>query len=127
MEYVIPVPLCATLITCAHSPHLASTSNRLLCTSLGTPAPFFVMGPSFPPRTQGPISMLPGAPVAFLGGPGMKVAPPLPYKAIQSDRALLAPYGSHALQHMASMHWSSQPMPYVSAFMVPSSLAGVYA
>ena len=88
------------------------------------PVGLVVMGPSFPPRMQGPISMLPGAPVAFLGGPGMKVAPPLPYKA---DRALLAPYGSHALQHMASMHWSSQPMPYVSAFMVPSSLAGVYA
>ena len=76
MDNVIPAPLCVTLITCAHAPPLASTSNQLLCTSTGTPAPLLVTGPSFPPRRQGPISMLPGAPIVFSGAPKAPVAPP---------------------------------------------------
>ena len=65
MDNVIPAPLCATYIMCVHVPPLASTSNQLLLTSASTAAPLLVTGPSFSPRTQGPIRMLPGAPVAF--------------------------------------------------------------
>ena len=43
MDNVIPAPLCAALITCAHAPPLASTSNQLLLTSAGTAAPLLVM------------------------------------------------------------------------------------
>ena len=75
MDNVIPVPLCATLITCAHVPPLASTSNQLLLTSAGRAALLLVTGPSFQPVTQGPISMLPGAPIAFSGARGVPVAP----------------------------------------------------
>ena len=104
MDDVIPAPLCAALITCAHAPPLASTSNQLFLTSAGTAAPLHVTWPSFPPVMQGPISMLPGAPTVFSGAPGAPVAPP-------------APYGS-----MTSMPWSSQPTPYASAFMAPPAL-----
>ena len=60
---------------------LALTSNQLLLTSTSAAAPLLVIGPSFPPRMQGPISMLPGAPIGFSGAP---VAPPAPYSAKQS-------------------------------------------
>ena len=111
-DNVIPVPLCATLITCANAPPLALTSNQLLLTSTSAATPLLVIGPSFPPRMQGPISMLPGAPIAFSGAP---VAPPAPYHAIQSTRM---PQGA-ALQPMAGMLWPSQSTPYASAFMAP--------
>ena len=84
MDNVIPPALCATYIMCAHVAPLASTSNQLLLTSTSAAAPLLVTGPSFPPRMQGPISMLPGAPIAFSGAP---VAPPAPYSAIQSAMA----------------------------------------
>ena len=41
MDNVIPVAQC-TLITCAHAPPLASTSNQLLLTSASTAAPLLV-------------------------------------------------------------------------------------
>ena len=44
MDNVIPAPLCATLITCAHAPPLASTSNQLLLTSTSAAAPLLVAG-----------------------------------------------------------------------------------
>ena len=78
MDNVIPAPLCATYITCAYAPPLASTSDRLLLISTSAAAPLLVAGPCFPPRTQGPIGMLPGAPIVF---PGTPVAPPAPYSA----------------------------------------------
>ena len=46
LDNVIPVPLCAELITYAHAPYLASSSNQLLLTSAGRPAPLLVTGPS---------------------------------------------------------------------------------
>ena len=79
MDNVIPVPLCPILITSALPQ--ASTSNQLHHTSIGTAALLLVMGPSFPPRTQGPITMLPGVPIAFSGVPGAPVAPPATYRA----------------------------------------------
>ena len=94
-------------------------------TSASTAAPLLTAGPSFPPRKQGPISMLLGAPVVFSGAP---VVPPAPYGAIQSAGALPAPYSAMqsarvpqitALQPVASMQWPSQPTPYASAFMAP--------
>ena len=84
MDNVITMPLCAQLITCAHAPPLGVTSNQLLLSIAITPAHLLVTGPSFPPVTQGPISMLPCAPIAFSGVPGMPVVPPAPYSAIQS-------------------------------------------
>ena len=68
---------------------LASTSNQLLLTSTNAAVPLLLAGPSFPPRTQGPISMLPDPPIAFSGAP---VASPVPYSAIQSVGAPPAPY-----------------------------------
>ena len=62
---------------------LASTSSQLILTSTSAAALLLVMGPSFPPRKQGPISMLPGVPVAFSGAPG---APPAPYRAPELAR-----------------------------------------
>ena len=120
-DNVIPMLLCATLITCANAPPLALTSNQLLLTSTSAAAPLLVIGPSFPPRMQGPISMLPGAPIGFLGAP---VAPPAQYSAKQSAGAPPAPYHAiqstgmpqgAALQPMAGMPWPSQPTPYGSA------------
>ena len=94
IDNVIPAPLCSTLITCAHAPPLASTSSQLLLTSTGTAAPLLVTGPSFLPSMQGPISMLPGAPIAFSGALGSPVAPPAPYSAVQSAGVPPAPYGA---------------------------------
>ena len=74
MDNVIPVPLCAELIACAHVLPLASTFKQLLLTSAVTAAPLLIMGHSFPPVTQGPISTLPGAPIAFSCAPGAPVA-----------------------------------------------------
>ena len=109
VDNVIPALLCATLITCAHAPPLASASNQLLCTSTGTPVPLLITGPSFPPRTQGPISMLPGASIAFSGAPGVAVVPPAPYRAAGLLQCHTAPLRARAphLQPMASMQWSS--------------------
>ena len=105
MDNVITVPLCAELLTCAHLPPLASTSNQLLLTSAGTAAPLLVTGPSFPPIMQGPISMLPGTSIASSGAPRAPVAP----------QSAGAPH-SATLQTIEGMPWSSQPTPYASAF-----------
>ena len=94
MDNVIPSPLFAALITCAHAPPLASTSNQLLLTSAGTAAPLLVMGPSFPLSMQGPISMLPGAPIAFSGAPG---APQAPYRALRRRQCHMAPCTHYSL------------------------------
>ena len=107
MDNVIPAPLCPTLITCAHVLPLASTSNQLLCTSVSTPAPLLVTGPSFPPRTQGPISMIPGALIAFSGAPGAAVAPPAQYSTKQSAVVLPAPYSTiRAPEHRTAPHYN---------------------
>ena len=135
MDNVITMPLCAQLITCAHAPPLGVTSNQLLLSSASTPAHLLVTGPSFPPATQGPISMLPGAPIALSGAPGMPVVPPAPYSAIQSAASTVQHHAqrwsaasamhsartphSAALQPMTSMQWSNQPTPYASPFMAP--------
>ena len=44
MDNVIPAPQCETLITCAHAPPLASTSNQLLLTSTSAAVPLLVAG-----------------------------------------------------------------------------------
>ena len=103
MDNVISTPLCATLITCAHAPTLASTSNQLLLISTSAAAPLLVTGPSFPPRTQGPISMLPGTPLDFSGAPAAPVAPPAPYSAGHCQR-YTAP--CRALEHRRAPHYS---------------------
>ena len=66
-------------------------------------------GPTFPPGTRAPVSMLPGTPFVFSG------APPALYSAMQSARA---PQGT-ALQPIAGALWPSQPTPNASAFMAP--------
>ena len=104
MDNVIPAQLCAALITCVHAPSLASTSNQLLLASAGTAAGLFVTGPSFQAVMQGPISMLPAAPIAFSGGPGAPVALPAPYSAIQSVGAPLVPYS--AMHNAGAPHYS---------------------
>ena len=120
------------------------TSNQMLVSSTSTPAPLLVAGPSFPPVTQGPISMLPGAPISLQGAPGM---PPAPYSSIQSVSAPPAPYSAiysagappysagalpvpcsamqsagapfrGAFQPMTGMQWP-RPTPYASPFMAP--------
>ena len=110
MDNVIPAPLCATLITCT-----AYGLYILLFTSKSAAAPLLVTGPSFPPRRQGPISMLPGTPVAFSGA---SVALPAPHSAAIAMQSAGAPQGT-ALQPVASRLWPNQPTPYASAFMAP--------
>ena len=144
MDIVTTVPLCAQLITCAYASPLGVTYNQMLVSSASTPAPLFVAGPSFPPVTQGPISMLPGPPISLQWAPGMLPAPyraiesvsepPAPYNAIYSAGAL--PYSdweppapcsamqstgvphSCTFQPMTGMQWP-QPTPYVSPIMAP--------
>ena len=79
------------LISGAHGP-LVVTANQ-------TTAPLLVAGPSFPPVTQGPISMLTGAPISLTGAPGML---PALYSAIQSARAPPALY--NAMQSAGAPH-----------------------
>ena len=81
MDIVTPLPLCTQLITCAHASPLGVTSNQILVYSTSTPAPLLVAGPSFPPVMQGPISMLPGAPISLQGAPGMPPVQYSPYRA----------------------------------------------
>ena len=69
MDNLVPTPQCATFITCAHALPLASKCNHLLLASTSKVAPLLLTGPSFPPGTQAPISMLPGTPIAFSGAP----------------------------------------------------------
>ena len=118
MDNVIPAPLCAQLITCAHVPPLASTSNQLLLTSAGTAAPLLVTEPSFPPVSKDQsacaYSFLRCAWSASSAASAIqhhteRRAPPMPYGAMQSA----------TLQPIASMPWSSPPTPYASAFMAP--------
>ena len=114
MDNVIPVPQCAALITCAHAPPLASRSNQLLLSTARTTAPLLVTEPSFPPVTQGPISMLPCMPIAFSGVPGAPVAPPAPYgvpPALYGTMQSTGALHSATLQPMASMPGSGQPTP----------------
>ena len=68
MDIVSTVPLGGVLISGAHASPLVVTANQ-------TTAPLLVAGPSFPPVTQGPISMLKGAPISLMGAPGMQPAP----------------------------------------------------
>ena len=122
LKRAISVPLCAQLITCVHAPPLVITSNQLLLTSAGITAPLLVTGPSFPPVTQGPISMLPGTPIAFSGAPGAPVGLPAPYNAAGCRQHHTTPcraLDSAALKRMTGMPWSNQPMPYASTFMAP--------
>ena len=92
MDNVIPAPLYATYVTSAHAPPVASTSNQVLLTSTSAAAPLLIPGPSFPPRTQGPISMLPGTPTAFSGAQRASVAPPAPYRAPWCRQCHTAPF-----------------------------------
>ena len=115
MDNVIPVPPCGTLITCAHALRLASTSNQLLCTGTGTPAPLLITGPSLPPEC-GTNQHAPRCSYCLLRGTRSASslqsprAPPAPYSAMQSTGA---PH-SAALQPMTGMLWSNQPTPYAS-------------
>ena len=52
-----------------------------LLVSTSAAVTLLVAGPSFPPRMQGPISMLPSMPIAFSGAPEEPVPPPAPYRA----------------------------------------------
>ena len=92
MDIVSTVPLCGVLISGAHASPLVVTANQ-------TTAPLLVAGPSFPPVTQGQISMLPGASISLTGAPGM---PPALYSAIQSARASPALY--NAMQSAGAPH-----------------------
>ena len=92
MDIVSTVPLCGILISGAHVSPLVVTANQ-------TTAPLLVAVPSFPPVTQGPISMLPGPPISLTGAPGM---PPAPYSAIQSARA--PPVLYNAMQSAGEPH-----------------------
>ena len=100
MDNLVPAPQCATLIMCVHAPPLASTSNQLLLASTSAAAPLLVTGPSFLPGIRAPISMLPGASVAFSGAPG---TPPAPYRVpgCRQHHAECRPQGT-VLQPMAS-------------------------
>ena len=89
MDIVTTVPLCAPLITCVHASPLGVTSNQMLVSSTSTPAPLLLVGPSCPPVTQGPISLLPGAPISLHGAPGMQ---PAPYRASVCRQRCTAPY-----------------------------------
>ena len=113
MDNVIPAPQCATLIMYAHAPPLASTANQLLLTSTSAAAALLVLGPSFPPRTQGPINMLPGAPDSLLRGTSSAAS------GIQSAWVLPAPCRAPHYSLLAGMLWPSQPTPYASALMAP--------
>ena len=97
MDIVSTVPLCGVLISGAHASPLVVTANL-------TTAPLLVAGPSFPPVTQGPISMLTGAPISLTGAPGM---PPALYSAIQSARAPPALYNAmqSAAQHRIAAYY----------------------
>ena len=97
MDIVSTVPICGILISGVHASPLVVTANQ-------TTAPLLVAGPSFPPVTQGQISMLPGAPISLTGAPGM---PPALYSAIQSARAPPALY--NAMQ-IAALGASLQPI-----------------
>ena len=89
MDNLVPTPQCATFITCAHALPLASKCNHLLLASTSKVAPLLLTGPSFPPGTRAPISMLRSA-----------------ASAIQS--------AGRCIQPMAGVPWPSQPMPYAS-------------
>ena len=104
MDIVTTMPLCAQLITCIHAPPLRVTSNQLLLSSTSTTTPLIVAAPSFPPVTQGPISMLPGAPISLSGEPGMPVALPAPYRAPVRCQRCTAPYT--ALERRTAPHIS---------------------
>ena len=93
--------------TCVHAPRLAPTSNQLLCTGTGTPAPLLITGPSFPPVTQGPISMFPSASISLSRAPGMPVELPAWYSAIQSASALPAPYTALERHQRHAERWST--------------------
>ena len=96
MDIVSTVPLCGLLISGAHASPLVVTANQ-------TTAPLLVAGPSFPPVTQGPISMLPGSPMSLTGGGGGGAGmPPALYSAIQSARAPPALY--NAMQSAGAPH-----------------------
>ena len=111
MDSLVPAPQCATLFMCAHVQILVYTSNLLLLAhSTSAAAPLLFPGPSFPPGTRAPVSMVPGVPTVFSGASG---APPAPYSAMQSAGA---PQGA-ALQPTAGT--PSQPTPYASEFMTP--------
>ena len=92
MVNVITVPQFAQLITYAHAPPLGITSNQLLLSSASTTAPLLVTGPTFPPVRRGPISMLPGAPIARNASSAARAvqhqtecqSPALPYSAMHS-------------------------------------------
>ena len=92
MDIVSTVPLCGVLISGAHASPLVVTANQ-------TTAPLLIAGPSFPPVTQGPISMLTGAPISLTGAPGM---PPALYSAIHSARA--PPAVNNAMQSAGAPH-----------------------
>ena len=81
MDIVSTVPLCGILISGAHASPLVVTANQ-------TTAPLLVAGPSFPPVTQGPISMLPGPPISLTGAPGM---PPAPYRVLERRQRYTTP------------------------------------
>ena len=94
MDIVSTVPLCGVLISGAHASPLVVTANQ-------TTAPLLVAGPSFPPVMQGPINMLPGAPISLTGAPGML---PALYSAIQSARAPPALYNAmQSAAHSAAL------------------------
>ena len=75
MDNLVPSLQCVTLLTSVHMPPLGSTSNTLLLAHSTSVHPLLVTGPSFPPETQAPISMLPVAPIMFSGVPGVPGAP----------------------------------------------------
>ena len=79
MDIVSTVPLCSVLISGAHASPLVVTANQ-------TTAPLLIAGPSFPPVTQGPISM-PGMPPALYSAIQSARAPPAVYNAMQSAGA----------------------------------------
>ena len=113
VENLVPAPQCAMLLTSAHAPPLGFTSNTLFLAHItSAAAPFLVPGPSFPPGTREPISVLPDAPILFSGALG---APPAPYSAMQSAGETQGT----SLQPMAGAPWPSQATPYASAFMAP--------
>ena len=101
MDIVATVLLCAQSITCMHAPPLGVSSNQLLLSSTSTTAPLLVAGPSFPPVMQGPISMLPGAPISFSGVPRM---PGAPYSTIQSASAPPVPCSTMQSAVSAAQH-----------------------
>ena len=95
-------------------------------------SPLLVTGPSFPPRTQGPISMIPGAPIAFSGAPGAAVAKPAQYSTKQSAGVLPAPYSAiRTPEHRTAPHYNllqaCSGLVNRHFMLVPSSLSNVHA